>query len=288
MSWSETHTFLDGEWFEGNRPVLGPRSHAFWLGSSVFDGARAFEGVTPDLDLHCARLNRSAEAMWLKPLKSDEEMVALALEGVARFKPGAALYIRPMYWAETSGVGAVAQDPESTRFLLTVYETPLPDPAKGVAITRSGRQKPMPTMAPTQAKAGCLYPNNARALLEARAKGFDNCLMFDGLGNVAELATANVFLARDGVVLTPAANGAFLNGITRQRVIKLLTQAGVPVRETTLAYQHFLEADEIFVAGNFGKVTFVGRIDDRILQPGPMFLKARQLYWAFAHAGARA
>ncbi len=286
MSWSETHTFLDGEWFEGNRPIVGPRSHAFWLGSSVFDGARAFEGVTPDLDLHCARLNRSAEAMWLKPLKSVGEMIALAREGVAKFKPGAALYIRPMYWAETSGIGAVAQDPESTRFLMTVYETPLPDPTTGVSITRSNMQKPMPTMAPTQAKAGCLYPNNARALLEARAKGFDNCLMFDGLGNVAELATANVFLARDGVVTTPVANGAFLNGVTRQRVLKLLAGAGAPVREATLGYQDFLEADEIFVTGNFGKVTPVGRIDDRALAPGPMFRKARQLYWEFAHSGA--
>jgi branched-chain amino acid aminotransferase len=251
----------------------------------VFDGARAFEGVTPDLDLHCARLNRSAEAMWLKPLKSVGELVALAREGVGKFKPGAALYIRPMYWAETSGVGAVAQDPESTRFLMTVYETPLPDAAKGVSITRSSMQKPLPTMAVTQAKAGCLYPNNARALLEARAKGFDNCLLFDGLGNVAELATANVFLAKDGVVQTPVANGSFLNGVTRQRVLKLLAGANAPVREATLSYEDFLNADEIFVAGNFGKVTPVARIDDRILTPGPMFAKARKLYWEFAHSG---
>jgi branched-chain amino acid aminotransferase len=282
--WSETHTYLDGEWFEGNKPILGPRSHAFWLGSSVFDGARAFEGVTPDLDLHCARLNRSAKAMWLKPLMSVEQMVALSLEGIKRFKPGAHLYIRPMYWAETSGVGAVAQDPESTRFLLTIYETPLPDVSKGVSITRSSLVKPLPTMAPIQAKAGCLYPNNARALLEARSKGFDNCILFDGLGNVAETATANIFLAKDGVVKTPAANGAFLNGVTRQRVIKLLAGAGVAVSETSLSYEDLLEADEIFMAGNFGKVTPVGRIDDRSLPLGPMFHKARALYWDFAHS----
>lgn len=286
MSWSETHTFLDGEWFEGNRPILGPRSHAFWLGSSVFDGARAFEGVTPDLEAHCARLNRSAQAMWLKPVKSVDEIVALALEGVKKFRPGSALYIRPMYWAETSGVGAVAQDPESTRFLMTVYETALPDPTIGVSITRSAMQKPLPTMAPTLAKAGCLYPNNARALLEARARGYDNCLMLDAMGNVAELATANVFLAKGGVVKTPVVNGAFLNGITRQRVISLLGGAGVTVSETTLAYEDFQQADEIFVAGNFGKVTPVGRIDERPVALGPMFAKARSLYWEFAHSGA--
>ena len=282
--WSETHTYLDGEWFEGNKPVLGPRSHAFWLGSSVFDGARTFEGVSPDLDLHCERLNRSAKAMLLKPTMSVKEMLELTAIGVKKFKPGAELYIRPTYWAERNGLGAVPHDPESTRFLLTIYETPLPDPAKAISITRSNRVKPLASMAPTLAKAGCLYPNNAHALLEARANGFDNCLMFDALGNVAELATANVFLAKDGVVKTPVANGAFLNGITRQRVIRLLTAASAPVQETTLAYADFLDADEIFVAGNFGKVTPVGRIDQRAVPPGPMFAKARALYWDFAHS----
>ena len=92
---------------------------------------------------------------------------------------------------------------------------------------------------PIDAKAGCLYPNNARALMEARSRGFDNCLLADMLGNVAELATANVFLARDGVVMTPAANGSFLNGITRQRVLKLLKADGVEAREATLPFADF-------------------------------------------------
>ena len=283
-AWSETHTFLDGEWFEGNKPILGPRSHAFWLGSSVFDGARAFGGVTPDLDMHCARVNRSAQTMWLKPLLSAEAILEIALDGVKKFRPGAELYIRPMYWAERNGVGSVPPDPESTRFLLTIYEAPLPD-LTGIAITRSPFAKPLPTTMPTDAKAGCLYPNNARALMEARTRGFDNCLLFDMLGNVAELATANVFLAKDGVVMTPAANGSFLSGVTRKRVLSLLRGDGVAAREATLSYADFETADEIFVVGNFGKVTPVRRIDARDLQPGPMFRKSRELYWQFAHSG---
>ncbi len=282
--WSETHTFLDGEWFEGNRPVLGPRSHAFWLGSSVFDGARAFEGVTPDLDLHCARVNRSARTMWLKPIMSVEAIMELVREGMKKFKPGAHLYIRPMYWAERNGVGSVPPDPESTRFLLSLYVAPLPEPT-GISITRSAYAKPLAITAPIDAKAGCLYPNNARALMEARTRGFDNCILFDVLGNVAELATANVFLAKDGEILTPMANGSFLNGVTRQRVIKLLAHDGRPVREATLGYADFETADEIFVVGNFGKVTPVRKIDDRDLQPGPAFRRARELYWQYAHSG---
>ncbi len=91
-TWSQTLTYLDGEWFEGNKPIIGPRTHAFWLGSSVFDGARAFEGVTPDLDQHCARLNRSAKTMGLKPIMSDEAIFELAREGVKKFAKDAALY----------------------------------------------------------------------------------------------------------------------------------------------------------------------------------------------------
>jgi branched-chain amino acid aminotransferase len=105
------------------------------------------------------------------------------------------------------------------------------------------------------------------------------------LGNVAELATANIFLGRDGVVFTPMPNGTFLNGLTRQRVIRLLRQDGIEVVETTLRYQDFETADEIFSTGNYSKVMPIVRIDDRSLQPGPLYRKARELYWAFAHGG---
>jgi branched-chain amino acid aminotransferase len=107
--------------------------------------------------------------------------------------------------------------------------------------------------------------------------------MLDMLGNVAEFGNSNVFMAKDGVVYTPAPNGTFLNGITRQRVIDLLRADGVSVVETILSYADFLSADEIFSSGNFAKVAPVIRIDDRNLQPGPFYGRARKLYWDFAH-----
>ncbi len=281
--WSQTFTFSEGRWLEGNPPILGPRDHAFWLASSVFDGARAFEGVAPDLDRHCARVNNSAKTMWLKPTMTPDAIEQLAWDGIKKFAPGAQLYVRPMYWAERNGPGSVPPDPESTKFLLSIYEAPLPD-LSGIAITRSGYAKPLAMTMPIDAKAGCLYPNNARALMEARTRGFDNCLLADMLGNVAELATANIFLARDGIVMTPAAYGSFLTGITRQRVLKLLKADGVGAREATLSFADFDSADEIFIVGNYGKVTPVNRIEGRSLQPGPLFRRARELYWDFAHS----
>jgi branched-chain amino acid aminotransferase len=280
--WSRTWTFFDGDWHEGNVPIMGPRTHALWLGSSVFDGARAFEGVTPDLDRHCARVNASAMTLGLRPSVGVEEMIGLTRDGIRRFAAGTALYIRPMYWAEQGGYLSVPADPESTRFLLTLYETPMPGPT-GYSVTVSPYRRPTVECMPTDAKAGCLYPNNGRAITKAKSRGFDNALVRDMLGNVAETGTANVFMVRDGVVLTPVPNGSFLNGITRQRIISLLREAGNEVRETTLTVADFLDADEIFSTGNYLKVSPITRIEDRELQPGPIHAKARRLYWEWAH-----
>ncbi len=281
-AWSKTWTFFQGDWHEGNVPILGPRSHGMWMASVVFDGARAFEGVTPDLDLHCARVNESARSMGLVPDVPAEAWLGLVADGLKRFAPDAELYIRPMYWAEQSGPGGVAPRPETTRSCLCLYETPMPKPG-GIAITLSRFRRPTIETMPVDAKAACLYPNSARALTEAAAQGFDNCLLCDTLGNIAELATANIFMARDGVVYTPVPNGSFLAGITRDRVIRLLRGAGVTVQECSLRYDDFLSADEIFSTGNYSKVMPVLRIDDRSLQPGPLYAKARKLYWDFAH-----
>ncbi len=283
MSVSNTWTFCDGKWHEGNVLLMGPRTHAVWLGSMVFDGARYFEGVMPDVDLHCARVNASAGKLFLKASVPTEKWLELARDGVKRFKSDAELYIRPMYWAESGPAGGIRHDPETTRWCLCIYEAPIPQP-KGMSVTLSPFRRPTLENAPVDAKAGCLYPNNARAVIEAQSRGFDNCIMRDVLGNAAELGTSNIFMAKDGVVMTPAANGTFLNGITRQRVIKLLSDDGVKVVEKTLQYSDFETADEIFSSGNFSKVSPITRIDDRTLQPGPNYRKARELYWAYAHA----
>ena len=279
---SRTWTFFDDAWHEGNVPIMGPRTHGAWLGSTVFDGARAFEGVAPDLEHHCRRINVSARGFGLDPVVRPERWFDLAQEGIARFGAKPELYIRPMYWAEAGYGGGVMFDPASTRWCLCIYEAPMPKPV-GFSMTLSPYRRPTAETAPVEAKAGCLYPNGARALAEAKSRGFDNCLMRDALGNVAELANANVFMAKDGVVYTPTPNGTFLAGITRARVIGLMREAGITVVEAAMSYTQFEAADEVFSSGNFSKVVPVTRIEDRALQPGPLYRRARDLYWDFAH-----
>jgi branched-chain amino acid aminotransferase len=97
QTYSETWTFFEGAWHEGNIPIMGPRTHAAWLGSTVFDGARALKGVAPDLDRHCARVNQSAVNFKLGSVVDTDTWLGLAREGIARFDANAELYIRPMY-----------------------------------------------------------------------------------------------------------------------------------------------------------------------------------------------
>jgi branched-chain amino acid aminotransferase len=287
MAWhSETWTWIDGKWLEGNPPIMGPRTHAAWLATSVFDGARVFEDVMPDMDLHAERVNASAIKLGLKATMQAEAIVELARDGARKFGPDAELYVKPMYWAEADGASTITPDPDSTRFCLCLFRAPLPKPGGSALMVSSFRRPSLETM-PTDVKTGALYPNNARAVREAKAKGFDNALVLDMLGNVAETASSNVFMTKDGVVFTPAPNGTFLNGITRQRVIALLRAAGMEVRETSLSVADFDNADEIFTSGNYAKVMPVLRLKERNLQPGPVYARARKAYWEHAHSGPK-
>ena len=271
--------FIDGDWLEGNPLIFGPMTHAIWMASVVFDGGRAFDGVIPDLDLHCQRLIDSANAFGLKPVLSAGEVLEVAKEGIARFPAGTHLYIRPMLWAqEGADKFFVMPNPESTRFCCSIHEAPLPEPGD-FSICLSSIRRPAPSMAPTNAKASCLYPNSGRALVEAAEKGFDNAVVLDANDNVAELATANIWIAKDGAAHTPVANGTFLCGITRNRIAKLLRKAGIPVHERTITWDEVLEADEVFTTGNYIKVVPITRVETRDVQPGPVYRKARELYW---------
>jgi len=274
-------SYWDGEWRDGTTPLIGPHDHAFFMASVVFDGARAFAGWTPDLDRHCARVLASAQGLLLEPDLSAEAITALCREGVARFPEGTALYIRPMFYAMR---GFVLPEPASTRFVLAINPMPMPEPGE-LAVCFSSYRRPARDAAPTDTKAACLYPNMQRALAEANAKGFQNAITKDPSGNIAELATANLWIARDGVAQTPVCNGTFLNGITRQRVMQLLRDDGVEVSETTLTETDIMAADEVFTTGNYGKVLPITRVEAKPLQPGPVYRRARELYWDFAASG---
>ncbi|MEM9584607.1 MAG: branched-chain amino acid aminotransferase [Pseudomonadota bacterium] len=278
-------TYFDGTWHQGDVAIMKAADHGAWLGTNVFDGARSFEGVVPDLEAHCARVNHSAEALLITPTVQTQEMMEIAREGLDMYAKDAMIYIRPMYWALDGGTLGVDPKPGATGFALCLEEIPLAPSAASTSLTTTRFRRPVMEDAVVNAKAGCLYPNNARMLLEARAKGYGNALVADALGNVAETATANIFMVRDGDVFTPVPNGTFLAGITRARHIKHLKENGFSVHEEVLSFEDFRAADEVFMSGNMNKVTPVTEFDGTSYQHGPVTKQVREMYWDWALSG---
>jgi branched-chain amino acid aminotransferase len=271
-------TYYKGQWTEGNVPLYGAMDHSVWLGSSVFDGARAIRGRLPDLRPHLERVMRSAESLGLRCPLSVDDMEALVREGVAKFPADAELYVRPLVFGSD---GFLIPDADKSGFALTLFDAPMPA-FNGFSACLSTLLRPEPTMAPTDAKASALYANSTRAMREAKARGFDQAIVLDSAGNVAEFASSNLFLVtEDGAVVTPVLNGTFLAGITRARVIALLAEAGIQVRERSVKPEELETAREIFSTGNYGKVTPCTRYESRTLDIGPVARQARELYLAF-------
>ena len=281
---SNIRTWFGGKWHDGDIPVMRAADHGIWQGSSVFDGARMFDGLVPDLEAHCARTNASAEALMIEPSLAPAEMAQIAREGLRAYGPGAAVYIRPMYWAIHGSELGVAPARGATGFALCLEQVAMPDPEKPTTLCTTQFRRPVLADNVCNAKAGCLYPNNARMLVEAQRKGFGNALVCDAMGNVAETATANVWMVKDGVYFTPVANGTFLAGLTRRRVMGLLREAGHEVHEAVLSLEDFRGADEVFLTGNFAKVTQVAAFEDRIYSAREATRRARALYmdWALS------
>jgi branched-chain amino acid aminotransferase len=270
----------NGAWSTEEPKVLGPMDHAFWLGSVIFDGARSIRGLAPDLDRHCARCVDSARKMEMRPTKTAAEIEALCREAIRRMGPEATLYVRPMFFVRGM-LGSARPDPDTTDFILAVYDSPLPE-WRGFSAALAPFRRAATDMAPTDAKAACLYPNGARATNWAVRHGADMAVMLDPAGNIAEFASSNLWFAKDGVVVTPAVNHTFLNGITRQRVLRLFGEAGVPVEERAVRAAELDEADEIFSTGNYAKVLPCTRYNGRDMQIGRLATQARDLYFAWA------
>jgi branched-chain amino acid aminotransferase len=271
-------TYINGVWNEGNAPIFGAMDHAVWLGSSVFDGARSLAGKTPDLELHLQRLIHSAQALGLECPYNLIEMINLCHEGIAKFPLEAELYIRPMVFGTD---GLLIPNPKTAGFALTLFDAAMPG-LQGFSANLSILKRPDPSMAPTDAKASCLYPNSSKALRLAQQAGFDNAVMCDSQGYVAEFATANLFfVTQKGDVVTPIANGSFLSGITRSRVIELLKSKNVAVQQRSVSPEELLCASEIFSTGNYGKVMPCTRFETHEMDIGPITQQARELYFAF-------
>ena len=207
-------------------------------------------------------------------------------EGLASYTRDQPVYIRPMYWALAGDELGIVPRAGATGFAISLEEIPMAPPEAATTLTRTRFRRPVLEDNVVNAKAGCLYPNNARMMAEARSKGFGNALVADAIGNVAETASANVFMVKDGEVFTPVPNGTFLAGITRERHMINMAADGLKVHEAVLSFDDFHAADEVFLSGNMMKVTPVTAFDDTKYEIGananPVTRRVREMYWDWA------
>jgi branched-chain amino acid aminotransferase len=251
--------WFDGElkpWREANVHVL---THALHYASSVFEGQRAYGGTIFKLHEHSERLVNSARLLGFEiPWSVDE--VDAACKQVLEANGMTDAYMRPVAWRGSEKMGV---SPKGTRPHLAIAAWEWGkyfDPAKaekGIRLDIAPWRRPAPYTAPVHSKAAGLYMIATLSKQHADNRGYDDALMFDWRGQVAEATGANAFFVRDGELHTPTPD-CFLDGITRRTVMDLARRRGIPVIERAIWPEELESFEQMFLTGSAAEVTFVG------------------------------
>lgn len=253
--------WLDGElvpWREANVHVL---THGLHYASSVFEGQRAYEGVIFKLTEHSERLRRSAALLGFE-LPWSTAAIDAACKEVLQANGMTNAYMRPVAWLGSEKMG-VSPSGSRPRLAIAAWEWgKYFDPAKaekGIRLTIAPWRRPAPYTAPTESKAAGLYMICMMSKHHAEMAGFDDAVMFDWRGRVAEATGANIFFVRDGALHTPVPD-CFLDGITRRTVMDLARRRGAEVVERAIWPEELESFEQAFLTGTAAEVTPVGSI----------------------------
>ena len=255
-------------WRDAKTHVL---THALHYGSAVLEGERIYDGRVFRLAAHSARLRNSARLLDYE-LPWTREEIDEATRAVVKANDLVSGYVRPIAWRGSevmgvSGVGAsvhLAIAPWAQEGRLSVQAKP-----GGIAVTMATYRRAAPDMAPGSAKVAGLYVICGIEKDRALKAGFDDALMLDWQGRLAESTGANIFLAMGGKLVTPKVEN-FLDGITRRAVMGMAGRRGWTVEERAVMPEELDEASEVFLCGTAAEIVPVGAIDDRRYQVGPM------------------
>jgi branched-chain amino acid aminotransferase len=282
----------DGQiWFDGNlipwrEAKLHVLTHGLHYASCVFEGERVYNGSVFKLTEHSERLAKSAEILGFSLPYSVAQIdeatrVAVAASGLTD------AYVRPVAWRGSEMMGVSAQH-NRIHVAIAVWEWPSyfsPEARMaGIRLQTSRWRRPAPDTAPVDSKAAGLYMICTLSKHEAENSGFNDALMLDYRGQVAEATGANFFMARGGKLHTPIPD-CFLDGITRRTVIDLAKKRGIEVIERAIFPEELKDAEEIFLTGTAAEVTPVGLIDDLTFTPGALCRTLMNDYDALVRGG---
>lgn len=271
--------WFDGKlvpWREANVHVL---THALHYASSVFEGQRAYGGEIFKLSEHSARLRKSASILGFD-LPWSVEQIDAACREVLQANGLTDAYMRPIAWRGSEQMGVSAQ---KTRPHLAIsawqWGAYFGEEAarKGLRLDIAPWRRPAPYTAPTDSKAAGLYMICTLSRHAAQAKGYDDALMFDWRGQVAEATGANAFFVRDGALHTPTPD-CFLDGITRRTVIDLARRRGIEVTERKIWPEELESFEQFFLTGSAAEVTPVAEAGPWRFEVGDLTLQLRKDY----------
>ncbi|MCR0981609.1 branched-chain amino acid aminotransferase [Roseomonas populi] len=260
--------WFDGHFVPWREARLHVLSHGLHYASAVFEGERAYGGRIFRLRQHTERLFNSARIMGFD-IPFSAEAIDAACEETLRRNGLTDAYIRPVAWRGSERL-AVSARGGGTHIAIAAWPWPNlfgEDRMRGIALAMAPWRRPSPETAPTEAKASGLYMTGTLSKHAAEEAGFDDALMLDWKGDVAEATGANAFFVFDGEVHTPAPIG-FLDGITRRAVMELARACQMKVVERTIAPEEIGRAEEVFLTGTAAEVTPVRRIGDQDFTPG--------------------
>jgi branched-chain amino acid aminotransferase len=277
----EGYIWMDGEltpWRESRVHVL---THGLHYGTSVFEGERAYGGRIFKLTEHTERLRRSAELMSF-PLPFDTSTLDRATQEVVRVNGIQDGYVRPIAWLGSEDIGLSAQGAQ-VHVAIAAWAWPAvfgqEAQTRGIRLRTTQWTRMVATMLPVKAKTAGVYATGVLARRESAQAGFDDVLILDHQGFVAEASGANLFLVERGRLVTPIAD-TFLDGITRAVVIELARGLGLEVAEERVTRARLREADEVFLTGTAYEVQPVREIDERAYPVGPVSQRLVAAYQA--------
>ncbi len=267
----EGFIFLDGQLLKWSEAKLHVLSHGLHYASSVFEGERVYQGKVFKEQEHTDRLIRSAKTLGFNIPYSSQEINAIRKEVLTANKIDDG-YIRPVSWRGSEMMGISAQT-NTIHFALAAWKWPSyfsPEAKlKGIKLNISKWRRPDPLTAPVNTKASGLYMICTLSKHEAESKGYDDSLMLDYRGYIAEATGANIFFIKDNELHTPIAD-CFLDGITRKTVINIAKKEGIKVEEKRLNIEDISNYEECFVTGTAAEVTPVKSIADYDFKPGKL------------------
>lgn len=281
--------WMDGKlvpWGEAKIHVL---THSLHYGGGVFEGIRAYETKRGPaifrLTDHILRLFRSAKIFMIDIPFSPEQIIE-GCKDTVRASGLPSCYVRPIVFM---GYGEMGLNPLLAPINVSIIVWPwgpylgAEGLAKGIRMKVSSWRRHDPNIMPPAAKGTGGYVNSQLAKMEAIKAGYDEAIMLNPQGLVAEATGENVFAVVDGEIVTPPLSAGALTGITRDSVMKIAGDLGIPVRETEMQRTDLYLADEVFLSGTAAEVTPVREIDDRVIgagQPGPMTKKVQEMFYA--------